>query len=193
MPRFDLGAEALSGDCPGRIARQAERLGELGAEQGIAQGGEDKPQRALRDMMFLMADGQLLDQRPDRIEDRVQGIAIARQDHPGGEGSRAALAERIEGLVDDLPRVCLPVARALDGIRDLGRHLRTDVAGQSRLQARGRAKVMQEVGVGPADPPRHRLQGDRLWPRFKQQVARCFQRRGPALIRREAFTKFQAY
>ena len=62
-----------------------------------------------------MADAELGDEAVDRIEDRVQRVAVAGEDHPGGKRAGAFAAERVEGLIDDVAGVGLAGARAFDG------------------------------------------------------------------------------
>ena len=98
------------------IAAEAERLSHGSAEQGIPEGGEDQPQCGLADRAILMAGGELVDQTVDRVEHRVERVAIAREDHPGGERPGAFLVEGVEGPVDHLARIGLAMPRALHGL-----------------------------------------------------------------------------
>ena len=72
-----------------------------------------------------MAGAQMIDQRVDRIEHRVERVAIAGQDHPGGERAGPLAAEGVEDAVDDLDRVGLvragPCHRLLDPGHDPAR------------------------------------------------------------------------
>ena len=111
--------------------------------------------------MILMADAELGDETADRIEDRVQRVAVAGEDHPGGERSGAFLAERVEGPVDDIARVGLAGPRALDRFGDAGRDRIGDRAGKLALKPGGRAEMMEQIGVGPADLRRDGLQRHR--------------------------------
>src|SRR3954454_390229 len=71
MLRLQPVTEALSGKLARRIARQAERLGNRRAEQGIPERAQHQRQGAFGNMMVLMADGQLRHQAANRIENRV--------------------------------------------------------------------------------------------------------------------------
>ena len=75
-------------------------------------------QRAFGDVALLVADAELGDERPDRIEDRVERVAVAGEDHPGGERAGAFAVERVEGAVDDVAGVGFAGARAFDGFGD---------------------------------------------------------------------------
>ena len=92
------------------LARHAERLGHRLAKQRIAECGKHQPQGRVVDGPVLMAVAELVDQPVDGVEDRVEGVAVAGQDHPGGERSGAFLVEGVEGAVDDLARVGLALA-----------------------------------------------------------------------------------
>ena len=101
------------------------------------------------------------------------GLSASRlplKDHPGGERSGALVVEGVEGPVDDLARIGLALARALDDLGDLGGHPLADQPRQLGLKAGGRAEMVEQIGVGLADPGADRLQGHRLRPRFDQQA-----------------------
>ena len=102
-------------------------------------------------MMRVVADRELRDEAADRIEDRVQRIAVAGDDHPGGERPGALLAEGVEALVDDHPGIGLAGAGALDGFGDAAVDRVGDRLGELALKSRGRAEMVEQVGVGPAD------------------------------------------
>jgi len=157
MLGFEAVAEALGSKVACRIARQVEGIGDRGPEERIAERVEHQRKRALCDVMFLMPDGELGNERTDRIEDRVQRIAIAGDDHPGRERSRAFLAERIETLVYDYPGVGLAGACPLNGIGDAGSDRIRDRAREFALQASRRSKMVEKVGMRSAN-----LRGDRL-------------------------------
>ena len=129
----------------------------------------------------------MLDQLVDRIEHRVERVAIAGEDHPGGERAGAFLAERVEGAVDDLDRIALAGAGALHRFLDARDDPAGDHRGERGLQPGGRAEMVEQIGVGLADLRRHRLQGHRLRPVLDQQPARRLERGGAALFRGQAF------
>ena len=83
-----------------------------GAEQRIAGGEQHQPERGFVHRPVLMALAQLVDQLVDRVEYRVQRLAIAGKDHPGRERAAALAAEGVEGAVDDLDRIGLMGAGA---------------------------------------------------------------------------------
>ena len=146
------GGEQQAADDLARLAAaEAERFGHFRAEQRIAHRDEDDPQGRLGDRPVLMAGAQMIDQLVDRLQYRIQRVAIAGEDHPGGERAGALLAERVEDAVDDLDRVGLVGAGALHRLLDAGADAIADQLGQRRLQARGRAEMVEQIGVGLAD------------------------------------------
>ncbi len=131
--------------------------------------------RAFGYVMLLVADAQLGDEHADRVEDRVQRIAIAGQDHPGGQRSCAFPAEGVERAVDDLADVLLADARPLDRFGDSSRDPVGDRPCELGLKPCRRPEVMKQVGVRSPNFCRDRLQRDRLWPLVEQQHSRRFQ------------------
>ena len=111
-------AQAGGGEIARRVAGQAERFGDRRAEQRIAECVQNQAERAFGDVALLMADAELGDERPDRIEDRVERVAVAGEDHPGGKRAGAFAVERVEGAVDDVAGVGLSRARAFNGFDD---------------------------------------------------------------------------
>src|SRR4051812_47984879 len=108
-----MGGEQLAGrDLPCLVAGGAERLGHGRAGRRTPGGGEAQPQRRLLHRPVLMALAELVDEAVNRVEYRVEGVAIAGEDHPGGERAGAFLPERLEGAVDDLARIGLALPRA---------------------------------------------------------------------------------
>ena len=118
MLSLEAVTETLGGELACSVARKAQSQSDCRAEQRVSKGSQDQRYGALRDMMRFVAGGELGDEAADRIEDRVQRVTVARQDHPGGKGSSALLAERIEALVDDHARVGLAGAGAFDRFGD---------------------------------------------------------------------------
>jgi hypothetical protein len=172
MLGFETVSEALRRKVARRITRQVEGVGDRGPEERIAERVEHQRERALCDVMFLMPDRELGNERTDRIEDRVQRIAIASDDHPGRERSRAFLTERIETLIDDHPGVSLAGAGPLDGIGDAGSDRIRDRPRELPLQAGRRSEMVEKVGVGPTDLGCDRLQRDGLRSLLEQKPAR---------------------
>jgi hypothetical protein len=149
--------EAIGGKFARGIPWQSERIGDGAPEERIAKRAQDECKSAFGDMMFLMADAELCDELLQRIENGIERVAIAGEDHPGGERSSALAAEGIEGSIDDVAGVRLAGTRPLDcGGNARGDRIR-DRSRKLALEARGRSEMMKEVGVGPAD-----LGGDRL-------------------------------
>ena len=86
------------------------------------------------------------------------------------------------------PRRRLPIASVIEAETVAG-----DVLGQRLVQAGDAAEMMKQVGVGPADPGRNRLQRHRRYALVAQQLARRRHRRGAAFVRRQAFADLQTY
>ena len=140
--------------------------------------------------MVLVAHGQLPYQTPDGLKDRIERFPVSRQDHPGGKSPRPLVAERVEGHLGDVAGVGLAAARALDNLSDAHRDSFGDRPRELRLQAGGRAEMMQQIGVSPADRCGHRLQRDRLWPPLEQDGARSLQSGKPAFLGAQALATY---
>src|SRR6188472_3779111 len=82
-----------------RIPRQAERLCNLPAKQRISESGEDEPQCRLGHMALVAPHAELCNQGANGLEDRIESLAVAREDHPGGKRARALPVEGIERAV----------------------------------------------------------------------------------------------
>ncbi len=124
-----------------------------------------------RHRVFAMPFGDLVDQAMDRLEDRVQCVLVSVEDHPARQGAGAFLAECVEGQVDDLARIMVAGhARAAPRAPISGSDGFGDVGGERLLQPGGRTEMVEEIGVGPADPRRNRLQRDRLRPASSSSV-----------------------
>ena len=140
--------------------------------------------------MLLVAHAQLGDESADRIEDRVERVAVAGQDHPRGQGARAFPVERVEGAVDDLAHVPFAGARAFDRLGDAAGDAIGDRSGELRLKPGGGSEMVEQVGVRAADLGSDRLQGHRLRTLLEQQLPRGLQRGGAAFLRVQAFTAY---
>jgi len=143
MVQLEPLAEAVGGELPGSISREAQSLGDRPAQQRIAERVQHHRKRTLGDMMFLMADGQLRNERLKRIEYRIESVAIAGEDHPSGEGAGAFAPERVEGLVDDVARIRLTGTRSFDRFGDVSRDGVGDGAGERPLKIGSGAEVME--------------------------------------------------
>ena len=189
---LDLEAvtEALRREVAGGIARQAERFGNRRAEERVAERVEHQRQRAFGNVMRVVTSGELRNQSSDRIEDWIERVAVAGEDHPRGECSRTLFSECIETLVDDHPRVALARAGALDGFGDAAVHRVRDRFGKLPLQPGGRTEVVEQIGVRPADLSRDRLQGHGLRPLRDQQLARRGQRGRATFFRGQAGSSY---
>ena len=190
MSSSDLGAQAFGGEVARGVPGQAERLCDRLAQQRVAERGEHQPERTLRHVVLLMPAGELVDKAPDGVEDRVQSVSIAAENHPRRQRASAFAPERVERAVDDLARVSLAAPGELDRLADMSRDLFSHGAGEFRLEARSRAEMVEEVGVRLANFGRNRLQRYRLRPLLNQQAARSFERRGAAFLRREALPHY---
>lgn len=190
MPRRNLGPQGVGGNPPRGIPVEAKRAGDRLPEEGIAEGGEDQPERALGHMMLLMSNAELGDEAADGVENRVQRVTIAGQDHPGGKGARAFAVERIERAVDDVADVLFADARPLDRFPNCARNTIRDGKGELGLQSRRRSEMMKEVGVRAADFRGDGLERDGLRALLKQELPRGFQRGGTALFGVQAFPAY---
>lgn len=177
--------QPLRGEFPRAVPWKAERVGYRGSEQGISERIQHKREGAFRDMMFFMPNRELGDERSDRIEDWIQRVPIACNDHPGSKRSRALLPKCVETLIDDNPRVGFAGAGALDGFSNSSVHRFRDRSRQLSLQAGRRTEMMQEVGVRPPDLSGDGFQGHGLRTLFEQQLACRGQRGRAALFRSE--------
>src|SRR3954447_24122426 len=96
MVQLEPLAQPIGGEIAGGVAGETQRLGDGCAKQRIAERIQDKRERALGNMMLLMTDSELRYQRAEGVEDRIERVPIAGEDHPGGERAGAFLAERVE-------------------------------------------------------------------------------------------------
>ena len=190
MVAIELGAKALTRHLARGIVGKSERVGDRLAEQRIAKRQQDKPQGCVRHVMILMAHGELVDEAVNRFEDPAESIAVPRQDHPCGECPGTALAERVERHIDNIARIGLTHASALDG----GRNLLVDPVGHGSgelgLKLRSRTEMMEQVGVGSTDLRGDGLERNRLRSAFEQDPARGIKRGGPAFLRAQAFSSY---
>ena len=180
--------EPLRGELAGGIAGKAERIGDRGAEKGVAQCTQHDAERASGDLVILVADAELRDQGLQGFQDWIERVAIAGEDHPGGERSRAFAAERVEGLVDDIASVGLAFTGTLDGRCDFGSYRVRNGPGKSTLQPRGRTEMVEQVGMGAADLRGHGFQSYRLGPALQQKSPRGLDGGGTALLRAKSRT-----
>ena len=137
-------------------------------------------------LMRLVADGELRNETADRVEDRVERVAVAGEDHPRGERAGSLAAEDVEGLVDDVARIGFAGAGALDRCGDTGGDRFGDRTRKLALQSGGGAEVVEEIGMGAADLGGDGLERDRLRAVAEEQAARGLERGGPARFRAEA-------
>lgn len=190
MLPLNLRSKALRRNLACSIVREPECVGDGFAEEGITEREQDEPKRRVRNMMVLVADAELGDQVPDGFEDAAERIAIARQDHPGREGAGAAFAESVERHVGNVASVGFTGAGLLDGRCDLAVDPVGHESRQLGLEARRRAEVMKEIGVGLPDFRSNCLQRHGLRAVREQDAAGGFERGGAAFFRAEAFASY---
>ena len=114
--------QGVRGDASRRVALEPKGVGDRLSEQRIPQGSEDEPEGAFGHMMLFMAHLQLGHEAADRIEDRVERVAVSGQDHPGGEGAGTLPVERIECAVDDLAHILFARSRTFDRLGNAAGH-----------------------------------------------------------------------
>jgi len=190
MVAIELGAKTLTRHLARGIVGKSEGIGDRLAEQGIAERQQDKPQGCVWDVMVLMAHGELVDEAVNRFEDPAESIAVSRQDHPCGERPGTALPERVERHIDNIARIGLTHAGALDRGRDLPIDPVGNRSGELGLKSRRGAEMMEQVSVGPSDLGGDGLERNRLRPAFEQDSARGIERGGPAFLRAQAFSSY---
>ena len=188
--RFDLATQPVGSDASGRVPFQPQGTGDGTAEKRVTERGEDQPQGRLADMMCLMADAELGDEFPQRLKDGIERVAVARQDHPSGEGAGTFAIERVEGPVDHLARVGLMGAGARDRLGDAAGDTIGDRSCELGLESRRRAEMMEQVGMRAAYLGRDGLERNRLRTLLEKQKPRSFQRGGTALFGVEAFSAY---
>lgn len=133
-------------------------------------------------MMVLVTDGQLGDEVAKGIEDRVERIAVAGEDHPRSERTRSFPAEHVERLVDNVPGIGLTRSRPFDGIGDARGHRIRDRARERSLEASSRPKMVKQIGVGSSNLGGDGLQRHRLRAVGDEQAPRRVDRGRPALL-----------
>lgn len=180
-----LGRQIASG-----VARQVKGLGDRWAEQRVAKRVQHEGQSAFGDMMGVVTDRELRNETADRIEDRVQRVAVAGDDHPGGEGTGPLPAKSVEALVDDEPGIGFAGAGKLDGFGDAAVDGVRDRLGELALKSRRRAEMVKEVGVSPADLTGDGLERDGLGPVFDQKLAGRGERGRAAFFRGQAGSSY---
>src|SRR5690348_1679205 len=109
-------------------------------------------------MPLFVAEAQLVDQRPDRLQNGIERVAVAGENHPGGQGAGAFAAEGIESLIDDFANVGLATALALDSRRNSRSDALGDRPRESRLKAGSGPEMVKQVGMGAAHGRRYRFE-----------------------------------
>jgi hypothetical protein len=189
---LDLKAvtETLRGKIASRVTRKIQGFGDRRSEQGIAQGIQHDRKGAFGDVMLVVADRELRDQVPNGIEDRVQGVAIAGKDHPGGKRSGAFFPECVKALVNDHAGVGLTSARSFDSLGDAAVDGIRDRPRQLALKAGCGSEMMEKIGVRAADLRRDSLERHGLRATIDQQLARRGQGGGAAFFGGQAGSSY---
>ena len=133
--------------------------------------------------------GEIVDQIVDRLENRVERILIAGQDHPARHRAGAA-GKGVEGHVDHFARILVACARALRGLADLCGDGVGEVLDQRALQFLRGAEMVEEIGMRAPDPHRDRLERDGLWAFLDEQRARCLDRGITGFFRAETSASY---
>jgi hypothetical protein len=190
MMRFEAGTETVGGQGPRGVSRQSQSFGDGLAKERIAECAKHQEQGRLADVMLFMADAQLGNQRAKRLQDRIERVAIARKDHPRRKRSGAFTPESIESHVDDFAGIRFTCPGAFDSWSDPASDLLGDRARQLRLKSGRRAKVMEQIGVGPSDLGRDGFERHCLRAMGQEQAPRGFERDGPAFLRGKALAGY---
>ena len=190
MLSLEAVAQSLCRKFAGGIAGESEGLDYGQAEERISECIEDQRERTLSDVMRVVAKGELGDEGPNRIEDRVQCVAIAAEDHPGGKCAGSLLSEGVETLVNDDPRIRFAGARPIDGLGDTAVDRVCDGFCKFALEASCGAEMVEQVGMSAADFSRHRLEGHSLRAALDQQSSRRGERGGAAFFGGEARSSY---
>jgi hypothetical protein len=109
-----------------------------------------------------MADAELGDEPVDRVEDWVERVTVAAEDHPGGERAGALPPKCVETLVDNHSSIRLPRTGALDRVGDALSDRISDRSGKIALEPGGRTEMVEQIGMGATNLARDRLQSYRL-------------------------------
>lgn len=140
--------------------------------------------------MLLVADAQLCDQLTKGIENWIERIAIAGEDHPGSERARAFAAEDVEGSIDDIARVCLAGTGPFDGGGDARGDRFGNCSRKLALEPRRGAEMVEQICVCSANLGGNRLQGHRLGPVSEKEAARGLNRGRAALFGAQSFSSY---
>ena len=163
MRALRAGAQAVGRELARGIAWQAERLGDRSPSRQSPSAARTRPSVTLsRDARALVRRRNLVDQRADRVEDRVERVAIAGEDHPAASAPAPSLpkASKVGSTMSRAsPRrgARRPIAAVIASPT-----LSAISSASARLEPGGRAEMMEQVGVGAADPRRDRLERHRL-------------------------------
>lgn len=190
MLGLEAMAKTLGGKFACRIARKTERFGDWRPKKRIAKSVQDQGEGAFSDVVGFVADRELGDEPANGIQNGVEGIAIAGEDHPCGKCSGTFLAEGIETLIDDHARVRLSGAGPFDCIGDTAVDRIGDGFRKLALKSGGGPEMVEQVRMGPSDLAGDSLQRHGLRALFNEELARRAKRGGAAFFRGEAGSSY---
>ena len=157
MSGVDLLAKPVGGNPASRVALKAESVCDGRSEKGVSKRGEDEPQGRLTDVMLLMTDAEPGDQRAQRVQNRIECVAVAGKDHPRRECAGAFAVEGVEGQIDHFASVRFMRSGTAHGLGDVAGDAIRDEPRELRLEPGRRAEMVKQIGMGAAD-----LGSDRL-------------------------------
>jgi hypothetical protein len=140
-------------------------------------------------VVIFMVAAQLPNHSAKRIEDRVKGVAVARQDHPCRKRTGALSVEGVERQINDFTRIAFALAGTFDRFGNAAGDPVGDHPGKRRLKPCRRPEVVKQIGVGAANAAGNCLQRDRNWSGLDQKRSCGFKRGGTAMLGRVAPTR----
>ena len=130
---------------------------------------------------------QVVDQFVDCLQQRIERILVAVHQHPGGKRAAALFVKGIEGKIDHFARATLTRPGCQHRVFDRRADRNSEMPREFLLQARSRAEMVQQIGVGSPNSRGNGLQRDRLRAQLNQQRPCRLKRDGTALFLRETF------
>lgn len=137
--------------------------------------------------MFFVSNTELRYQIANAVEDGIERIAVAGEDHPSGQCSSTLTAEDVECPVDDVAGVRFAGASAFDCSSDARSDRIYDRPRELTLESGGGAEMMEQVGMSSAYPRCDSFQSHRLGPVGEEQASGRFDRGRAALFRAQSF------
>ena len=187
------GDDLLRGDVARGGAGQAAGAGDFGADQAVADREQDEAQGRLVERAFVAGRADVANDVGDGVGDRFQRFVLAGQHDPGHQFAHALLVEGVEHALDDVAQPGLAAPHPADRLGDRGRHLVRDLVGERAVKPGDAAEMVEQIGVGAADPRGDRFQGDRCDAVLAQQFARRVDRQRAAFLRRQALADWCCY